>query len=219
VGTLPRRYARAAARFKHGSGVCTVHYALSRPVPWAADGCLLAGTVHVVGSRAEAVAAARSVTAGRHPERPYVLVTQPGVVDASRAPEGRRSVSPYTHVPNGSGRDMTEAVTAQIERFAPGFRDVVLASRSTTAAGQQAHNRNLVGGDILGGAVTLRQTLLRPVARWDPYRTPLDGVYLCSASTPPGPGVHGMAGMHVAGRVLRRAFGITAEPVELLSRG
>jgi phytoene dehydrogenase-like protein len=202
-----------ATRFRPGPGVCKVDYALSGPVPWADAGCARAGTLHLVGSRAEAVAAERAVATGRHAERPYVLAVQPGVVDPSRAPAGHHTFDTYAHVPPGSPVDISDAVTAQVERFAPGFRDVILARHVLPAAEHET------GGDIAGGAMSLWQTVMRPVARWDPYRTPVDGVYLCSASTPPGPGVHGMAGVHAAERVLRQRFGITADPLSLVRPG
>ncbi|HEY0804529.1 MAG TPA: NAD(P)/FAD-dependent oxidoreductase [Pseudonocardiaceae bacterium] len=202
-----------ARRFRPGPGVCKVDYALSGPVPWANSGCARAGTLHLVGTRSEAVAAERAVAAGRHAERPYVLAVQPGVVDPSRAPAGRHTLDTYAHVPYGSPVDVGDAVTAQVARFAPGFRDLILARHVVSAA------RHDAGGDIAGGAMTVWQTVLRPVARWDPYRTPIDGVYLCSASTPPGPGVHGMAGVHAAGRALRQRFGITTDPLSLVSSG
>lgn len=213
---LPARYERAVHRFRHGVAACKVDFALAEPVPWRAGGCRLAGTVHVVGDRAAAAEAEAAVAGGRHAERPFVLAVQPSVVDAGRAPAGQEALSTYAHVPNGSSTDISESVISQIERFAPGFRDVILAKRVITAADQGRHNSNYVGGDIAGGAMSLWQTVARPVPRWDPYRTPLDGVYLCSASTPPGPGVHGMAGVHAARRALRQQFGITADPLDLL---
>jgi phytoene dehydrogenase-like protein len=214
---LPAGYVRRLKAFRYGGAAAKVDYALSGPVPWRAEGCRLAGTLHLVGSRAEAVAAEHAVAAGRHAERPYVLATQPGVVDASRAPGDGAVLSVYAHVPNGSSEDVSAAVTAQIERFAPGFRDLILAQHVMPATRMAEYNTNYVGGDIAAGGMTLWQTVMRPVPRWDPYRTPLPGVYLCSASTPPGPGVHGMAGVHVARRVLRRRFGINAGPLELLT--
>jgi phytoene dehydrogenase-like protein len=215
---LPTGYARWLRRFRYGGAACKVDFALSGPVPWAAPGCDRAGTLHLVGTRPEAVAVEREVAAGRHPERPYVLAVQPGVVDPTRAPVGAHTLCSYAHVPQGSTRDLTGAVVAQIERFAPGFRDLILASQVVTAAEAQRHNANYVGGDIAGGAVTLWQTVMRPAPRWDPYRTPLPGIYLCSSATPPGPGVHGMAGLHAARRVLRQRFGITADPLDILVR-
>jgi phytoene dehydrogenase-like protein len=216
---LPRRYARWLRSFRYGSAACKVDFALAGPVPWSAPGCALAGTLHLVGSRAEAMAVEAEVAAGRHPRRPYVLAVQPGVVDRSRAPMGQHSLSTYAHVPNGSALDVTDAVIAQVDRFAPGFRDLVVASRAVTADQAQHENANYVGGDIAAGAMTLWQTVFRPVPRWDPYAMPMPGTYICSASSPPGPGVHGMAGVHVAARVLRRQFGIRADPLDLVRTG
>ncbi len=214
-GRLPPRYARWLRLFRYGGGACKVDFALAGPVPWSVHDCGKAGTLHLVGTRAQALAAERSVAAGRHAERPFVLAVQPGVVDPTRAPAGLDTLSTYAHVPNGSPADVTGAVIAQIERFAPGFRDLVLASHAVPASQAQRHNPNYVGGDIAAGAMTVRQIVLRPVPRWDPYQVPLPGVYICSASAPPGPGVHGMAGVHVASRVLRRQFGIHADPLDL----
>ncbi|MBF6289448.1 phytoene desaturase family protein [Nocardia cyriacigeorgica] len=213
---LPDRYRRKLGRFRYGGAACKVDFALSGPVPWQAEGCASAGTLHLIGTRAEAMAAERAVAAGRHAERPYVLSIQPGVVDPSRAPEGNHTFYTYAHVPNGSERDISDAVIAQVERFAPGFRDLILAMNVRTAAEMPAHNANYVGGDISAGAMNLRQTAFRPLARWNPYATPLPGVYLCSSSTPPGPGVHGMSGLHAAQHVLRTRFGVRTDPLELL---
>ena len=164
-------------------------------------------TVHVGGTFEEVARSEAEVRAGRHPEHPFVLLAQPCVVDPSRAPEGHHTLWAYCHVPNDSPVDMSERMEAQIERFAPGFRDLVLARTVRRASEAEAHNPNLLGGDVNGGAQTLRQTAFRPVARWNPYRTPVDGVYLCSASTPPGGGVHGMCGVAAADVVLRERFG------------
>ncbi|PJJ71843.1 phytoene dehydrogenase-like protein [Diaminobutyricimonas aerilata] len=194
-------------RFRYGNGVAKVDYALSGPVPWAAAGVDRTATVHLGGSRAEIAASEREVFRGRHPESPYVLVSQPTLFDRTRAPEGRHTLWAYTHVPAGSTVDREDAVTAQIERFAPGFRDLVLATSSRTAADLERENPNYVGGDIAAGDVSLAQLLARPVAASDPWRTPVDGVYLCSSSTAPGPGVHGLAGWHAARAALRREFG------------
>jgi phytoene dehydrogenase-like protein len=161
-------------------------------------------------------ASEREVARGRHPERPYVLAAQPGVVDASRAPEGDHTLWSYAHVPAGSTLDLGEVVTAQVERFAPGFRDLVRHRSVVTAVQEEERNANYVGGDIASGATTPWQMVMRPVPRWDPYRTPLDGVYLCSASTPPGPAVHGMAGVHAAKRALRHVFGDRRDPLTLV---
>ncbi|MGO8960188.1 MAG: phytoene desaturase family protein [Streptosporangiaceae bacterium] len=195
---LPDRYARALARFRYGPGIFKVDWALSGPVPWAAAACRSAGTVHLGGSLAEIASAEAEVWAGRHPERPFAIVAQAGVVDPSRAPAGRQVLWGYCHVPAGSSIDMTARIEAQIERFAPGFGDLILARSTRTAAQLECYNPNYIGGDVNGGQATVWQTLFRPVPRWNTYRTPLPGVYLCSASTPPGGGVHGMCGMWAA---------------------
>jgi len=205
--TLPTRYARALRRFRYGPGVCKVDWALSGPVPWSAAVCRRAGTLHVGGTLAEVRDSEADVAAGRHPAGPYCLVVQPGVVDPSRAPAGHQTLWAYCHVPAGSTVDMTGAIERQIERFAPGFSDLILARSTRTAAEEELANPNYVGGAITGGAATLRQTLFRPTAQWNPYRTPLAGVYLCSASTPPGPGVHGMCGVFAARTALHDQFG------------
>ncbi len=199
---LPARYRREISRFRYGPGVCKVDWALSGPVPWLADACRRAGTVHVGGAFDEVARSEAEVAAGRHPERPFCLVVQSSVVDPTRAPEGHATLWGYCHVPNGSDIDMTSRIEAQIERFAPGFRDLVLARSTVTAIGEQRHDPNYVGGDINGGAATFRQTLFRPTIRWNSYRTGASGIYLGSASTPPGGGVHGMCGVGAAHAVL-----------------
>ena len=209
---VPPRYLRALRRFRYGSAAAKVDFALSAPVPWANPGLALAGTVHVGGTRAEMAEAEAAVHRGRHAAAPYVLVSQPSIVDPGRAPEGNHVLWAYTHVPAGSTLDPTEVVTRQIERFAPGFRDVVLASSSMSAMQVQAHNANYIGGDIAAGAPSLGQLLRRPVLSPDPWRTPIPGVYLASSSTPPGPGVHGLAGWHAALSALRHEFGVRAAP-------
>jgi phytoene dehydrogenase-like protein len=203
---LSRRAARPWARFEPGPGTCKVDWALDGPVPWGAESCRRTVTVHVGGTFDEVARAEAAVAAGRHAEQPFVLVAQPCVVDPTRAPQGKHTLWGYCHVPNGSPVDMTERMEAQIERFAPGFRDLVLARTVRTADEAETHNPNLLGGDVNGGAATLRQTVFRPVARWNPYRTPVEGVYLCSASTPPGGGVHGMCGVAAAEVALRDRF-------------
>jgi len=213
---LPAGYARQLGRFTYGNAACKVDFALSGPVPWAAAECARAGTLHLAGSRAEIMAAEGAVASGRHAERPYVLTIQQGVVDDTRAPAGRHTFYTYAHVPHGSDRDITEQVIAQVERFAPGFRDLILANHTSTAVELPLHNANYIGGDISAGAMTIPQMLARPAPRWNPYATPLPGVYLCSSSTPPGGGVHGMCGLTAAGHALRREFGITADPLEML---
>ncbi len=206
-GRLSRHAGRPWARFKPGPGTCKVDWALSGPVPWAAEACRRTVTVHVGGTFEEVARSEAEVQAGRHAERPFVLVAQPTVVDPSRAPAGRHTLWAYCHVPNGSPVDMTERIEEQIERFAPGFRDLVLARAVRLASEAEAYDPNLLGGDVNGGAQTVRQTAFRPVVRWNPYRTPVEGVYLCSASTPPGGGVHGMCGVAAAEVVLRERFG------------
>jgi phytoene dehydrogenase-like protein len=205
-GRFPARYRRALESFRFGNAACKVDFILSGPVPWAAPGLADAGTVHVGGTRAETAEAESLVAAGRHPGRPYVLVSQPSRFDAGRAPAGRHVLWSYCHVPAGSTVDMSEAVTAQLERFAPGFRDLVLGFRVTTAAGLADYNENYVGGDFSAGRMDLRGLVRRPVLSPVPWRTPLRGVYLCSSSTPPGPGVTGMPGFHAARYALRDIF-------------
>jgi len=209
---LPAHSRRAFERFRHGNAAAKVDFVLSGPVPWAAPDVALAGTVHVGGTRHEMAAAEAAVAAGRHADRPVMLVSDPSVVDPGRGAGGVRPLWAYAHVPAGSDVDVTETVTAHLERYAPGFRDVVVTSRCIPAAQMSHHNENYVGGDISGGAVTLRQMLARPTPRRDPYATGRDGVYLCSASTPPGPGVHGMAGWLAARRALREVFSIRDSP-------
>jgi len=210
---LPARARAALSRFRYGNAAAKVDFVLSGPVPWTVSEVALAGTVHVGGTRAQMAAAEAEVAAGRHAERPVCLVSDPSVADPGRVSGGLRPLWAYAHVPAGSDVDVTEAVTAQIERYAPGFRDVVVASRCVPAAEMSAHNRNYLGGDISAGAVTMLQMVARPTAWPDPYATGADGVYLCSASTPPGPGVHGMSGWLAARRALRERFGIRVRSV------
>ena len=200
---LPARYRRALARFRYGPGVFKVDYALSEPVPWSAPECRRAGTVHLGGTLTEIAASEATVARGGHPERPYVLVAQPSLPDATRAPEGRQTLWAYCHVPNGSTVDMADALERQIERFAPGFRDCVLARATRGPAQLEAENPNYVGGDINGGLASLRQLLARPTLSTNPYATPDPRLLLCSSSTPPGGGVHGMCGYHAARAALR----------------
>ena len=191
---LPPRYRRRLERFRYGPGVFKLDWALSGPIPWTAPVCAQAGTVHLGGTLEEIVASEQAPARGETSERPYVLLAQPTLFDASRAPEGKHTAWAYCHVPNGSTVDMTEAIEDQVERFAPGFRERVLARSALAPADLERRNPNLVGGDIGGGSNELRQLAARPVLRRVPYATPLDGVYLCSASTPPGGGAHGMCG-------------------------
>ena len=199
-------------RFPRGHGAAKVDFVLSGPVPWAVPDVGGAGTVHLGGTRAQMVAAEAAVAAGRLPEHPVCLVSDPTVTDPGRQRGGLRPLWVYAHVPRGSGADVTELVTTQLERFAPGFRDVVVAARCIPAARMAEHNPSLVGGDIAGGAITLWRMVARPTARPDPYAVGPEGVYLCSASTPPGPSVHGMSGWFAARRALRREFDIATPP-------
>ncbi len=207
---LPDRYRRALRRFRYGPGVCKVDWALSDPIPWRSAELALAGTVHLGGTIEEVEAAERAVHRGHHPERPFVLLVQATVADPSRAPEGRHTAWAYAHVPNGSPADISDQIEAQIDRFAPGFRDTILARSVRTAPELEAYDANYVGGDINGGLQDLPQLLARPTLRWDPYATPVKGLYMCSSSTPPGGGVHGMSGYHAARSALRREFGMRA---------
>ncbi len=204
---LPERYTRRLARFRRGSGVFKVDYALAGPVPWRDEACRGAGTLHLGGRVDEFGPALDAVHAGRVPERPLVVSAQPSVVDATRAPPGQHTFWAYAHVPNGWTGDLSDAIEAQIERFAPGFRDLVLARAATTPAEFERRDANLRGGDLAGGAVDGWQALFRPVFGPVPYATPDRQVFLCSASTPPGPGVHGICGDLAARVVLRRVFG------------
>lgn len=210
---LPGRAARSFARFPAGNAAAKVDFVLSGPVPWTRPEVGLAGTVHVGGSRAQMAAAEAAVAAGRHAPHPMVLLSDPTTVDATRfGAGGLRPLWTYAHVPNGSTLDLTDAVTRQIERFAPGFRDVVVSARCIPAAQMSRHNANYAGGDIAAGAVSAYRMLARPRPTWDPFSGGLPGVYLCSASVPPGPGVHGLGGWYAATRALRARFGITEPP-------
>jgi len=200
---LPSRYARALRTFRYGPGVCKVDWALDGPIPWTAPEVARAATVHVGGTLVEIAASEADVHEGRHPERPFVIVVQPTLFDPTRAPDGRHTAWAYCHVPSGSDVDQTDAIERQIERFAPGFRDQVLGRHTMGPGALESYNANYVGGDINGGLGDLRQLVARPVAARRPWRTPLAGVYLCSSSTPPGGGVHGMCGWHAAQTALR----------------
>lgn len=201
---FPSSYRGALERFRLGSGVCKMDWALSRPVPWRDPECADAGTLHLGGTLDELVASEAAPWRGEHSEKPFVLLAQPSVFDATRAPPGMHTLWGYCHVPNGSDVDMSDRIERQIERFAPGFRDCILQRRVTRASELHLDNANLLGGDIAGGANTLRQLFFRPVMQRIPYATPVKGLYLCSASTPPGAGVHGLCGMFAARAALAR---------------
>jgi phytoene dehydrogenase-like protein len=209
---LPAWYRKRLAGFRYGPGVFKVDWALDGPIPWSAEPCRRAGTVHVGGPYESIAASEAQSWGGSHTERPFVLVAQQSLFDPTRAPEGQHTGWAYCHVPHGSTIDMTEAIERQIERFAPGFRDRILARHTFNTREVERHNANMVGGDIGGGANTLAQILARPVAALNPYATPNERLYLCSSSTPPGGGVHGMCGFHAARAALRRSFGIRPEP-------
>ena len=201
---LPRGYQRKLARYRYGPAAFKVDFAVDGPIPWKAEACGRAGTVHVGGTLAEIANGERAVAEGKHPERPYVLVAQQSLFDPARAPEGRHTVWAYCHVPNGSTVDMTERIEAQIERFAPGFRERVLARSVLSPASLERYNENYVGGDIAGGAHNGLQLFLRPTVGVVSYATPARGIYICSSSAPPGAGVHGMCGYFAARAALRR---------------
>jgi phytoene dehydrogenase-like protein len=200
---LPERYRRRMRRYRYGPGVFKVDWALDGPVPWADPRCARAATVHIGGEFAEIVASEAAVAAGRHAERPLVILAQPSLFDTSRAPSGQQTLWGYCHVPNGSRRDMTSAIEAQVERFAPGFRDRIIARHTMDTAALEAHNANNVGGDINGGKFSLGQLFTRPAPRISPYTTPNPSIFICSSSTPPGGGVHGMCGWWAAQAALR----------------
>ncbi len=201
---LPRGYQRKLTRYRYGPAAFKVDFALDGPIPWKAEACGRAGTVHVGGTLAEIAKGERAVAKGEHPERPYVLVAQQSLFDPTRAPEGKHTVWAYCHIPNGSTVDMTERIEAQIERFAPGFRERVLARHVMSPADLEHYNENYIGGDIAGGAHDGLQLFLRPTVGMVPYATAVRGVYICSSSTPPGAGVHGMCGYWAARAALRR---------------
>ena len=194
---LPGGFRRKLERYRYGPGVCKLDWALDGPIPWKAAECRRAGTIHLGGTLEEIAAAERDPWQGKHSERPFVILAQPTLFDSTRAPAGKHIAWGYCHVPNGSSMDMTDAIENQIERFAPGFRRLILKRSVRIAAGMERYNPNLIGGDIGGGAADWGQFLLRPTRRL--YRTPAKGIYLCSSSTPPGPGVHGLCG-HLAAR-------------------
>jgi phytoene dehydrogenase-like protein len=213
---LPRRYRQRLENFRHAPGVFKIDYALSSPIPWKSETCRRAGTIHLGGTLDQIARAERDVARGKVPERPFVLVAQQSLFDETRAPRGQHTLWAYCHAPFDCSPqrvrpvadkiDMTERIESQIERFAPGFRDCILARHKMSAADLAKSNPNLAGGDISGGAANLWQLIARPIFSPTPYRTPLRGIYLCSSSTPPGGGVHGMCGYHAARAALRDTF-------------
>jgi phytoene dehydrogenase-like protein len=203
---LPVGYRRTLQHYRYGPGVCKVDWALSEPIPWTAPEGRRTATLHLGGTLGEILLSESEVWQGRHAQHPYILLAQQSVFDDSRAPDGKHTAWAYCHVPQGSTVDMTPRIEAQIERFAPGFGDCILARHTYTAAEMARYNPNYVGGDINGGVQDLRQLYTRPAPRLNPYSTPIDGVYLCSSSTPPGGGVHGMCGYFAAQTALRSQF-------------
>ena len=203
---LPEGYRKKLLQYRYGPAAFKLDWALSGPVPWKAAECARACTVHVAGTFEETADAERAPWEGRCAKKPFVLVVQPSLFDSTRAPAGQHVLWGYCHVPNGSTEDMTDRIESQIERFAPGFKSRILARSVMAPADLERHNSNLVGGDIVGGAQDLSQVFARPVASLNPYATPVKGLYLCSASTPPGAGVHGMCGYHAAQAALKRVL-------------
>ncbi len=205
---LPLRFRRRLERFRHGPGAFKIDYALDGPIPWTAAACSRAATVHVCGTMEEVAASERAAWTDTPAEKPFLLVAQQSLFDRTRAPDGQHTGWVYCHVPSGCTVDMTDRIEAQLERFAPGFRDRILARAVRTPADFERYNANFIGGDIAGGANDITQLFTRPVARLSPYTTPNPSLYLCSSSTPPGGGVHGMCGFHAARAALTRVFGI-----------
>ncbi|WP_127473091.1 phytoene desaturase family protein [Microbacterium sulfonylureivorans] len=212
---IPARYAAAIRRYRYGAAAAKVDFALDGPVPWLHPDVARAPTVHLGGTRAEVEASENAVARGSVTDRPYVLAVQPTVLDPTRAPEGKHVLWTYIHVPAGSSLDATELITRQVERFAPGFRDRVIATSTMTAAERFAYNPADIGGDILGGAFTFAQAIRRPTVSTTPWRTPMRGVYLASAASPPGPGVTGMPGWYAARQALRDTRGLRVDPEDL----
>jgi phytoene dehydrogenase-like protein len=196
-------------RYRYGMGVFKVDWALDGPIPFTAEECRRAGTVHIGNTLSEIAASEQLTWDGGHSEKPFVLLAQQSLFDPSRAPEGKHTAWAYCHVPGGSTIDMTDAIEKQIERFAPGFRERVLAKHTMGPAQIEDYNPNYIGGDINGGVIDLGQLFTRPALRWSPYKTSAKGLYICSASTPPGGGVHGMCGYHAAKRVLKDVYSIS----------
>jgi phytoene dehydrogenase-like protein len=210
---LANHYQRQLRRFRYGPGVFKIDYALDGPIPWKAKECLRAGTVHIGGTMPEIAASERAVTQGEHPEKPFVLVAQQSLFDPSRAPEGKHTAWVYCHVPNGSTFDMTARIELQIERFAPGFRDCILAKNTMTSLDLEHYNANYIGGDISGGVMDVWQYYMRPTIRAVPYTTPAKNIFICSSSTPPGAGVHGLCG-YFAARAALRHLHVPYKPIE-----
>ncbi|MEX0770757.1 MAG: NAD(P)/FAD-dependent oxidoreductase [Balneolaceae bacterium] len=206
--SFPDSYRKKLNRYRYGAGVFKIDYILSEPVPWRDSRCRQAGTVHLGGKIDEIIKSEKMIYQNRHPHKPYVLVAQQSLFDESRTPNDKHTLWAYCHVPNNSNRDMTQSIEGQIERFAPGFRDVIETRSKKTAQDLEVYNPNYIGGDINGGIQDLKQLFSRPVSWLNPYATPTKGIYFCSSSTPPGGGVHGMCGFHAAESVLKKEFGL-----------
>jgi phytoene dehydrogenase-like protein len=206
---FPACYKRQLERFRHGPGVFKLDWALDSTIPWKAKDCLLSATVHLGGTLEEIATAEKKVWEGEHPQKPFVLLAQQSNFDSTRAPQGKHTAWAYCHIPNGSTVDMTEQIESQVERFAPGFRDRILGRSKMNTLEMQAYNPNYIGGDINGGAQDIRQLFTRPTIRLNPYSTPNPGIFLCSSSTPPGGGVHGMCGVFSARAALRAGISHT----------
>jgi phytoene dehydrogenase-like protein len=207
-------YTKQLQRYRYGMGVFKIDWALREPIPFTAVECRKAGTVHLGNTFEEIAAGEQLSSTGVHPEKPFVLLAQPSVFDATRAPENKHTAWAYCHVPHGSTLDMTKAIEDQVERFAPGFKDCILARHTMNTAQLEAHNPNYIGGDINGGIIDLKQLYTRPAIRWSPYTTPAKEIYICSSSTPPGGGVHGMCGYHAARKALQEVFRINKKKIE-----
>ncbi len=208
-GKLPSGYHKNLRSYTYGPGVFKMDWALSEPVPWKNKQCRKAGTLHLGGTFEEIASSEEAIWKGDHHVSPFVLAAQPSVFDDSRAPAGKHTFWAYCHVPNGSEKDMTEAIENQIERYAPGFRDTIISKHTMHAMDFEQYNANYIGGDINGGAQFAKQLFGRPVLRWNPYKIPGSGMYICSSSTPPGGGVHGMSGFHAAEIALKQEFEIS----------
>jgi len=211
--SLSRIYQWQLRRYRYGMGVFKVDWALDGPIPFTAAGCGEAGTVHLGNTLAEIAASEKAASQGQHPDRPFVLLAQQSLFDATRAPAGKHTAWAYCHVPNGSRVNMTDAIERQVERFAPGFRERIIGRHTFDTAQLESYNPNYVGGDINGGLLDIKQLFTRPVLRASPYRTSQAGLYLCSSATPPGGGVHGLCGYHAAKRALRDVFRLPAAPL------
>ena len=195
-------------RYRYGMGVFKVDWALRAPIPFTVPECKGAGTIHIGNTFEEIADGERQIWNGKHPEKPFVLLAQPSLFDPSRAPEGKHTAWAYCHVPNGSVKDMTSVIENQVERFAPGFKETILARHTMNTAQMEDYNPNYISGDINGGVIDIGQLFTRPVLRWSPYKTSARGLYICSSSTPPGGGVHGMCGYHAAKKALKDIFNI-----------